>query len=362
MYGLRDDLARIRAKCTRTIVRNELRTPRDILADLAAMPEAMEVQDSYGVGVLVQRLEARVAALLGKEAAVFMSKGVAAQQIALGLWVERTGRPVVALHPRSHMRLDEREPLPRLNPIIEASVGRDYEPFTVADLEALHERPGAVAVELPLRRAGYKLPSWEQLGAISAWCRRNDVPLHFDGARLWESAPHYGRSHAEIAALADSVYVSTYKGLGGLGGCVLAGAQDFINSARVWQVRWGAMLPTAFPLVLAALDGLDRRLPEIPGYVARAREIAEALMTIPGVRIAPEPPQATGFHVFLPGDARTLEARHARIADETGVWFFQTFAPTQVPGITMVEVEILAAAAAVSTDEIVAAVKAIIAA
>lgn len=361
MYGLRDDLAAIRARCTRSIYRNGMENARAILTTLAALPEAMELPDAYGAGPLVQQLEARVAELLGKEAAVFMPKGVAAQQIALRLWVERTARPVVALHPRSHLRLDEREPLPRLLGVIEAPVGRDYEPFTVTDLDALQERPGAVTVELPLRRAGYKLPSWEELAALSAWCRREAVPLHFDGARLWESAPHYGRGFAEIAALADSVYVSVYKGLGGLGGCVLAGPRAFVAAARVWQVRCGAVLPTAFPLVLAALDGLARRLPEIPGYVARAREIAAALGAIPGVRVAPEPPHTNGFHVFLPGDAATLEMRHARVAQATGIWFFQAFAPTQAPGVTMVEIEVLAAAAAVETAEIVAAVKAIIA-
>ncbi|MDA5193964.1 threonine aldolase family protein [Govanella unica] len=361
MYGFRDELVSIRARCMRSIYRNEAETPREVLRRLAALPEALEAPDSYGMGVLVQRLEAEVAALLGKEAAVFMTKGVAAQQIALRLWVEQSGRAVVALHPRSHFRLDEREPLTRLHPIIEAPIGRDYEPFTLADLEALHERPGAVTVELPLRRAGYKLPSFEALAAMSAWCRRKEVPLHFDGARLWESAPYYGRSLAEISALADSVYVSLYKGLGGLGGCVLAGSQGFIDAARVWQTRMGAVLPTAFPLVLAGLDGLQRYLPEMPGYVARAREIALALTAIPGVRVAPEPPQTNGFHVFLPGQAAELEKRHAQLAADSGVWFFQTFAPTQVPGVTMVEIEVLSAAAVVETSEIVAAVRTLIA-
>src|SRR3546814_5999316 len=115
MYGFRDDLAAIRGRCKRTIHRHGMESPRAVLEALAAMPEAAEAPDVYGAGRLVQRLEARVAELLGKEAAVFMTKGVAAQQIALRLWVERTGRSVVALHPRSHFRLDEREPLARLN-------------------------------------------------------------------------------------------------------------------------------------------------------------------------------------------------------------------------------------------------------
>lgn len=356
-----EDFAAIRARCERSIYRHGVENPRQILTRLAAMPESLEPADSYGMGVLVQRLETQMAEILGKEAAVFMTKGVAAQQIALRLWVEQAGRPVVALHPRSHFRLDEREPLPRLHGIIEAPVGRDHEPFTLPELEALCEYPGAVTVELPLRRAGYKLPSWEELAAISAWCRRHHVPLHFDGARLFESLPFYGRDAAAVAALADSVYVSLYKGLGGIAGCVLAGPRTFVDAARVWQTRWGAALPTAFPLVLAGLDGLERKLPEIPGFVARAREIAQALADIPEVRIAPAPPQTNGFQLFLPGRAADLERRHARIAAQTGIWFFQTFYPTQVPDVTMVEVEVLTAAAAVETAEILAAVRALVA-
>ena len=61
-------------------------------------------------------------------------------------------------------------------------------------------------------------------------CRERGVPLHLDGARIWESAPHLGHSVAEIAALADSVYVSFYKGLGGLAGAAVAGPEDEVGA------------------------------------------------------------------------------------------------------------------------------------
>lgn len=66
--------------------------------------------------------------------------------------------------------------------------------------------------------AGYLLPSWEELSDFAALCREREVPLHIDGARLWESTPYLGHSLSEVANLADSVYVSFYKGLGGLAG------------------------------------------------------------------------------------------------------------------------------------------------
>ena len=134
---------------------------------------------------------------------------------------------------------------------------------------------GAVLLELPLRDAGYLLPSWDELVAFSQACRERGVPLHLDGARIWESAPHLGHSPAEIAALADSVYVSLYKGLGGLAGAAVAGPEDEVAQARVWRNRMGGTLFSLMPY--------RRRRPARPrpraaadGRVPRARGAAGA--------------------------------------------------------------------------------------
>jgi threonine aldolase len=73
-------------------------------------------------------------------------------------------------------------------------------------------------LELPQREIGGLLPEWDDLVAQAAWTRERGIALHLDGARLWEAAPFYERSYAEIAGLFDSVYVSFYKGLGALAG------------------------------------------------------------------------------------------------------------------------------------------------
>jgi len=191
-------------------------------------------------------LEARVATLLGKEAGVFAMKGMIAQMAALRVWTDRSGVATVALHPRSHIDLDEEGAYERLHRLIPARVG-GHSPFVVEELQEIHEPLGAVVVELPLRRAGYRLPLWDELVAISEWCRDCGLPLHFDGARLWEAAPFYGRPYAEIAALADSVYVSFYKGLGALAGCVLCGPADFISDVRLWKTVTAGTSTPRFP-------------------------------------------------------------------------------------------------------------------
>jgi len=346
----------IRTRCSRILSGHRPRTAREWFEILAVAPHAELMPDEYGEGEAVQALERQVAELLGKPAAAFMPKGIIAQQAALRVWTDRSNRPVVALHPKSHIAFDERDALARLHRLALTRLGADFQPFSASDLEAAGEGFGAVTFELPLRRAGFKLPRWAELVAISDWCREHAIPLHFDGARLWEAQPFYGRPLAEIAGLADSVYVSLYKGLGALAGCVLAGPERFIREARVWQARHGGVLPTSFPEVISALAGLHSHLPRMPSYVERARAVAAALVALPGVRAVPAPPHTNAFQLYLPGTPDALDTAHRALAQAERRWLFNRFAPTALPDLTMVEISIGDSAADWSDAEIVAAV------
>ena len=116
-----------------------------------------------------------------------------------------------------------------------------------------------MSIELPLRDAGFVLPTWDELVAFTDRSHERGVPVHFDGARLWESQPFYDRSLAEIAALADSVYVSFFKGLGAMAGAAATGPGDLMEQARRWRTRHGGTLFTMLPYAVAARDGLARR-------------------------------------------------------------------------------------------------------
>lgn len=76
------------------------------------------------------------------------------------------------------------------------------------------------------------LPTWEELTEVVDAAREREAVVHFDGARLWECTVHFGRPLEEIAALADSVYVSFYKSLDGFGGAALAGPATLVEEAR----------------------------------------------------------------------------------------------------------------------------------
>ena len=169
---------------------------------------------------------AEVTSLFGVEAAAFFPSGVMAQQAALRIHGDRAGIRRVALPDLSHLLVHE-EDGPRLLHGLEVSLlTRGFQAPTAQHVEAIPERLGAVLVELPLRDAGCLLPSWDDLVALSETCRARGLALHFDAARIWESQPWFGHSLSEIAALADSLYVSFYKGLGGLAGAALLGPAD----------------------------------------------------------------------------------------------------------------------------------------
>jgi len=349
-----DGIEAIKAGCERFLSRHRAKkTAREWLEELAASPAAEPPPDFYGEGEAIASLEREVACLLGKETGTFVIKGVIAQQCALRVHCDRAGAPAVALHPKSHVDLDEDGAYERLHGLRGVRLGSDDAPFTFRDLGAVREPLGAVVVELPLRRAGFKLLPWEELVAISEWCRQKGVPLHLDGARLWESQPFYGRPYSEIAALADSVYVSFYKGLGGLAGCVLAGEEAFVEEAKAWKTRHGGNVHTSFPYVISAKEGLKRHLPKMAAYRDRARDLAEALCTLPGVRVAPAPPHANTFRLYLQGEREPLERAALDLATDELVWLFDTVESAAVPGYSFAEVQIGEAAEDLSDEEVV---------
>jgi threonine aldolase len=325
---------------------------RTRLGSLADALDERERADRYGEGERLERLERRTAELLGKEAAVFMPSGTMAQQIAMRIWCERGGRATIAFHPTCHLELHEEKGYERLHALHATLVGDPNRLLTLADLEALCEPVAALLLELPQREIGGLLPEWDDLVAQAAWAREHDVALHLDGARLWEAQPYYDRPHAELAGLFDSVYVSFYKGLGGMAGAVLAGDAELVAEARVWQRRHGGTLVTMFPYVVAAETALDERLERMPVYLEHARAIAAALATVDGVEVVPDPPQTPLFHVHLEGGHDALADAALSVAEEHRVFLFADPSSTSSPRRQRHEVMVGDVTLALSPDEV----------
>jgi threonine aldolase len=274
-----------------------------------------------------------------------------AQQIALRIWADRAGIRRVAFHPTCHLELHEEKGYATLHHLEGVLVGSDSE---VISLDALTRIPGHIAallLELPQREIGGQLPTWQELLAQAAWAQEHNVRLHLDGARVWEAAPAMNRSYAEVAALFDSVYVSMYKGVGGITGAVLAGPTDFIAEARLWQQRHGGRLIRIFPFILAARAALHRKLGRFPLYHQRAKSLANALKSVPGIRIVPDPPHSHMMHLYIPGTQQMLLRSATEIAGRDKIALFRNLVTSEVPGYCKAELEVGEDAMSVSDDE-----------
>jgi threonine aldolase len=326
------------------------RTPADVFRALA--DRAGPRGDVYGEGESVARLESRIAGLLGKEAAAVFPSGTMAQQIALRILCERRGRRTVASHPQCHLEVHEEKGYEHLHGLHLRLVGNRNRLITLEDLEEIAEPIGVLLLELPQRNLGGQLPSWDDLVAQTAWASERDVALHLDGARLWQCGPYYERELSDITELFDTVYVSLYKDLGGLGGCVLAGPEDLIAEARVWRVRHGGRLSSFEAIALSAELGLDEVLPRMPSFVSKAHEIGVALVRVDGIDVLPDPPQVAMLHVFLRGELERLRDTVLDIAEERRILIAGWLAPTPLPDVQATELGVGASTLEVPTDEI----------
>jgi threonine aldolase len=338
----------LRDRCTRFLGGHGPVRAAALLAGIA--PDT--AVDTYGDGGVVAELEAEVAALLGKPAAVFLPSGIMAQQAVLRVHADRRGRRTVLHHPMCHLASHEEQALERLHGLTRRPVGEAHRLIALADLETVAEPPAALLLELPQRDLGGEQPPLDEVAAQAAWARERGAAVHLDGARLWESSAGYERAPADIAGLFDSVYVSFYKGIGALAGCCVAGEEDVVAEVREWRRRLGGTLYGLWPAAASALGLLRERLPRMPRYLEHARAIAAALRPVPGVRVVPDPPQTPMLHLLLEAPAETIEGNIRRLAEEDGVWTFRGVGGTADPAVQRVELSIGDATCAMTADEV----------
>ena len=345
----------------RLSLRETLRQRLALLDQAAQLFDLDETVDLYGNGI-VEVLEEKVAKLLGLEAAAFFPTGTMAQQVALRCWAGRTGNPTVALHALAHPEVHERHAFSRLSGLRPVHVTSEPRCTTAQDVRELPEPFGALMLELPLRDAGFLLPSWEELTEVVEAARERDAVVHFDGARLWEATVHFGRALEEIAGLADSVYVSFYKSFNGFGGAALAGPSTLVEEAKIWRHRYGGQVFQQFPTALSALIGMERELPRLPEYVRHARVVAAALREgvaaagVPWVRVYPEVPHTYDFQLWLPYDVDVVAEAAVRAAEETGTLLFGNAWDPKGPDLAFTEVNVRAAALEWTAEDVKTAV------
>lgn len=275
--------------------------------------------DIYGTGKVIEDFQAKMASFLGKEEAVFFPSGTMAQQIALRIWCEQKGIKKVAYHPLSHLEIHEEDGLRKLHgitPILLADKDRVIE---LEDVQELEEDVACLLLELPQREIGGQLPSFETLVAISTYCREKGISLHLDGARLYEILPYYEKSAEEICSLFDSVYISFYKGIGGIAGAILAGTKEFIKESKVWKRRHGGDLISLYPYILSADYYFDLRIQNMKQYYENAKELAKLYNAVDRITTKPTVPVSNMFHVHIDLPKEKLEPLLVDHYEQTGI-------------------------------------------
>ena len=291
-----------------------------------AMARAAVGDDQYGEDPATNELQERVAALLGKEAALWLPSGTMANQVALRTLTQPGDDVIVS--PECHAVWHETGGSAANAGVQFTVVGRGgvftaeefaaaakprghviYPPTTLVEVENTHNRSGGVV--FPQDEA-------ERIGAEA---RRLGIATYLDGARLWNVAAATGTALSVLARPFDLVGVALSKGLGCPGGSLLAGSREVIGRCvRHRRMLGGAMRQTGI-YAAAGLYALERHLARLPEDHANARLIAERLADHPRLRLDLATVQ-TNIVVFHLGDDAPDGATVAARAKERGVLLF----------------------------------------
>ncbi|MDR0266725.1 beta-eliminating lyase-related protein [Paenibacillus sp.] len=293
--------------------------------DVQVLKQAFDVvagnleSDMYGRGKVIEDFQSKMALYLGKESARFFPSGTMAQQIALRIWCDEKGLKRVAYHPLCHLEIHEQDAMKELHQIEPVLLADRDRLITLEDVQQLDKDISCLLLELPQREIGGQLPAFEEVEAISAYCRGKGIKLHLDGARLFEITPYYQKSAAEICALFDSVYVSFYKGIGGIAGAILAGDSGLTEQSKVWKRRHGGDLISLYPYIISSDYYFDQRIGKMAQYYEEAKELAAFLSECEGVSIRPGVPVSNMFHVHFKLPEEQVVPILVSVGEATGV-------------------------------------------
>jgi threonine aldolase len=288
-----------------------------------AMAAAPVGDDQYGEDPSVNRLQERLAELLGKEAALFVPSGTMANQIALKI-LTRPGDDVV-VGDEAHIVWHE-SGAAAANSGVQFTVVGQGGLFTAADLRAAYKPPGhivfppttLVAIENTHNRGGGVVFPQAEAVAICETARELGLASYLDGARLFNTAAASGHNLAELAAPFDFVSVALSKGLGCPVGSLIAGRYAGIVRARRARRMFGGAMRQSGILAAAGLYALDHNFSRLVDDHANARLLAERLAGLRGVRLDLATAQSN-IVIFRmeesAPDAATIVAR----AEEAGV-------------------------------------------
>lgn len=292
-------------------------------AEMRAAIAAAEVDDDVlGKDPTADRLERRVAELLGKEAALFFPSGTQANQT--GIHLHTTPGSEAICEADAHVFHYEFADAAWLSGVQLVPVASERGRLPAEAVRAAirpgdrhHPRTSLICVEQTHGASGGSVVPLETLAAVREVADEHGLPIHMDGARVWHAAIALDRPLADVAACADTVMASLSKGLGCPAGSMLAGPAPLIERAWTIRKRLGGGMRQVGILAAAGLHALEHHLPRLVDDHARARRLYEACREIDG--LSPVPPDTNTLRIDVTRDGLPAAEVERRL-HERGVW------------------------------------------
>jgi threonine aldolase len=259
-----------------------------------AMYAAEVGDDVYKEDPTVRELEETAAEILGKEAALFVTSGTQGNQIAV-LTHCRPGQELL-LEEESHIFYYESGAVAALAGVQTRTIPGTRgamdpkDVFNAIRTEDIHyPETGLICLENTHNRAGGAVIPVANMDEIYNIAKANKIPVHLDGARLFNAAAAAGVDVKEFSKSTDTVQICLSKGLGAPIGSIIAGSSDFINVARKWRKRLGGGMRQAGVIAAPGLIALTKMKDRLGEDQWNARILAEAIEAIPGMKLARQP-------------------------------------------------------------------------
>lgn len=270
-----------------------------------AMAEAEVGDDVYGEDPTVNRLQERAAEIFGKDAAIFVPTGSMGNQIAVKLHTN-PGDEVI-IEERGHILNWELGAPAVVSGVTfrtvraAASTGmlkwEEIESALHIDTPYYSCPTGLICLENTHNFGGGSVMSATETGVICDNSHKHGIPVHIDGARIFNAATALGESVAEISEKADSVQFCLSKGLGAPIGSILVGQKDFIAAARSWRKRLGGGMRQVGVIAAAGLVALEESPKRLHEDHENAKRLAVGIANMNGVSIEPQT-VATNIVIF----------------------------------------------------------------
>jgi len=268
-----------------------------------AIANAVVGDDVMGDDPTVIELQERTAAMLGKEAAIYMASGTMTNQIAIRLHC-RPGEEFLC-EANCHIYNYEQSAFAQLAGVAVRPVPGDFGVLRRDDVHDLirphddhqvHTR--LLALENTHNRGAGRVLPYEDVADVCQWAHENGLTTHLDGARLWNASVASGISLEKWASHFDTVSVCFSKGLGAPVGSALAGPADQIREARRHRKPYGGAMRQAGIIAAGALHALEHHLDRLSEDHRHAQILVDAIRQADGLQLQPEQVD-TNIVIFL---------------------------------------------------------------